>query len=64
MPGSARDSTMDFLPRAGFDQTGKERGRIWIDNKVHLYTGPKGVRFVPIFGKSADFFENKFARGV
>jgi hypothetical protein len=23
---------------------------------MHLYTGPKGVRFVPIFGKSGDFW--------
>jgi hypothetical protein len=27
---------------------------------MHLYIGPKGVRFGPIFGKSADFSENKF----
>ena len=24
---------------------------------MHLYIGPKGARFVPIFGKSADFSE-------
>jgi hypothetical protein len=23
--------------------------------RVHLYTGPKGVRFVPIFEKSGNF---------
>jgi hypothetical protein len=30
-----------------------------MEDKVHLYTGPKGVRFVPIFGKSADFLKKK-----
>jgi hypothetical protein len=27
---------------------------------VHPYIGPKGARFVPIFGKSADFCEKIF----
>jgi hypothetical protein len=30
---------------------------------VRLYTGPKGVRFGPIFEKSGDFFEKFFAWG-
>jgi hypothetical protein len=30
-------------------------GRSAGKNSTRLYTGPKGVRFVPIFGKSADY---------
>jgi hypothetical protein len=48
-----------FCSRAGLISRA-DRRRIWIEDKVHLYTGPKGARFVPIFGKSADFVEKKF----
>src|ERR1700678_832307 len=39
---------------------GSESWNFRLGNITPLYTGPKGVRFVPIFGKWADFSENKF----
>jgi hypothetical protein len=57
MPGIRR---WIFFPEMSLISRAKKTRRIWIDDEVHLYIGPKGVRFGPIFEKSADFFEKIF----
>jgi hypothetical protein len=46
-----------FIPSASFNIRARVCRRKWTGDEVHLYIGPKGARFVPIFGKSGDFFK-------